>query len=145
MRRSNTSPMGFPKVASGSPSSADVPPTVGRRLSTGSSRPYSPSPLGKYMSGHDPVHMTDRTPSSHKLHWEQTLLNNIVCVLQWEPSLNNWVIAAAICRTMSLAVAVLQEVSSHAQSLYQRCDVSHTNAVNFNTDTDRCYSNLKWT
>uniref|UniRef100_A0A8D3ASP5 non-specific serine/threonine protein kinase n=1 Tax=Scophthalmus maximus TaxID=52904 RepID=A0A8D3ASP5_SCOMX len=45
VRRSNTSPMGFPKVSSGSPSSADVPQTVGRRLSTGSSRPYSPSPL----------------------------------------------------------------------------------------------------
>lgn len=52
MRRSNTSPMGFPKVASGSPNSADVPQTIGRRLSTGSSRPYSPSPLGKDMSGH---------------------------------------------------------------------------------------------
>lgn len=47
VRRSNTSPMGFPKGASGSPSSADVPPTVGRRLSMGSSRPYSPSPLGE--------------------------------------------------------------------------------------------------
>lgn len=47
MRRSNTSPMGFPKGPSGSPSSADVPPTVGRRLSIGSSRPYSPSPLGE--------------------------------------------------------------------------------------------------
>ncbi|KAM9318484.1 serine/threonine-protein kinase ULK2 [Pholidichthys leucotaenia] len=45
VRRSNTSPMGFPKVASGSPSAADVPQTVSRRLSTGSSRPYSPSPL----------------------------------------------------------------------------------------------------
>uniref|UniRef100_A0A665WRT5 non-specific serine/threonine protein kinase n=1 Tax=Echeneis naucrates TaxID=173247 RepID=A0A665WRT5_ECHNA len=46
VRRSNTSPMGFPKVGSGSPISADIPQTVGRRLSTGSSRPYSPSPLG---------------------------------------------------------------------------------------------------
>ncbi|XP_062328222.1 serine/threonine-protein kinase ULK2 isoform X1 [Osmerus eperlanus] len=45
VRRSNTSPMGFPKVGSGSPSSADNAQTVGRRLSTGSSRPYSPSPL----------------------------------------------------------------------------------------------------
>uniref|UniRef100_A0A665WRQ2 non-specific serine/threonine protein kinase n=1 Tax=Echeneis naucrates TaxID=173247 RepID=A0A665WRQ2_ECHNA len=45
VRRSNTSPMGFPKVGSGSPISADIPQTVGRRLSTGSSRPYSPSPL----------------------------------------------------------------------------------------------------
>uniref|UniRef100_A0A667WUD9 non-specific serine/threonine protein kinase n=1 Tax=Myripristis murdjan TaxID=586833 RepID=A0A667WUD9_9TELE len=45
VRRSNTSPMGFPKAASGSPSSAEVAQTVGRRLSTGSSRPYSPSPL----------------------------------------------------------------------------------------------------
>lgn len=52
VRRSNTSPMGFPKVGSGSPNSIDVPQTVGRRLSTGSSRPYSPSPLGKDMSGH---------------------------------------------------------------------------------------------
>ncbi|XP_058269572.1 serine/threonine-protein kinase ULK2 isoform X3 [Hemibagrus wyckioides] len=46
VRRSNTSPMGFPKAASGSPSPADAAQTVGRRLSTGSSRPYSPSPLG---------------------------------------------------------------------------------------------------
>ncbi|XP_006641127.2 serine/threonine-protein kinase ULK2 [Lepisosteus oculatus] len=45
VRRSNTSPMGFTKVGSGSPAAADVPQTVGRRLSTGSSRPYSPSPL----------------------------------------------------------------------------------------------------
>uniref|UniRef100_A0AAV2J1G2 Reverse transcriptase domain-containing protein n=1 Tax=Knipowitschia caucasica TaxID=637954 RepID=A0AAV2J1G2_KNICA len=45
VRRSNTSPMGFPKMVSGSPSSADIAPTVGRRLSIGSSRPYSPSPL----------------------------------------------------------------------------------------------------
>ncbi|XP_066551382.1 serine/threonine-protein kinase ULK2 [Amia ocellicauda] len=45
VRRSNTSPMGFTKVGSGSPASADTAPTVGRRLSTGSSRPYSPSPL----------------------------------------------------------------------------------------------------
>ncbi|XP_058489562.1 serine/threonine-protein kinase ULK2 [Solea solea] len=45
VRRSNTSPMGFPKMTSGSPSSGDVPQTVGRRLSIGSSRPYSPSPL----------------------------------------------------------------------------------------------------
>ncbi|XP_027031024.2 serine/threonine-protein kinase ULK2 isoform X1 [Tachysurus fulvidraco] len=45
VRRSNTSPMGFPKTASGSPSPADAAQTVGRRLSTGSSRPYSPSPL----------------------------------------------------------------------------------------------------
>ena len=55
VRRSNTSPMGFPKLASGSPGSpgsADVPQTMGRRLSIGSSRPYSPSPLGKVMSRH---------------------------------------------------------------------------------------------
>ncbi|KAI2656111.1 Serine/threonine-protein kinase ULK2 [Labeo rohita] len=45
VRRSNTSPMGFPKMVSGSPNPADAVQTVGRRLSTGSSRPYSPSPL----------------------------------------------------------------------------------------------------
>ncbi|OCT94985.1 serine/threonine-protein kinase ULK2 [Xenopus laevis] len=45
VRRSNTSPLGFLKVGSGSPSSADMVQAVGRRLSTGSSRPYSPSPL----------------------------------------------------------------------------------------------------
>ncbi|KAJ7995441.1 hypothetical protein DPEC_G00244600 [Dallia pectoralis] len=46
VRRSNTSPMGFPKVGSGSPNSADCGPQMtGRRLSIGSSRPYSPSPL----------------------------------------------------------------------------------------------------
>ncbi|MEE6469497.1 hypothetical protein FKM82_008656 [Ascaphus truei] len=46
VRRSSTSPMGFLKVGSGSPSSADMVQAIGRRLSTGSSRPYSPSPLG---------------------------------------------------------------------------------------------------
>uniref|UniRef100_A0A672KBT3 non-specific serine/threonine protein kinase n=1 Tax=Sinocyclocheilus grahami TaxID=75366 RepID=A0A672KBT3_SINGR len=45
VRRSNTSPMGFPKMVPGSPSPADTVQMVGRRLSTGSSRPYSPSPL----------------------------------------------------------------------------------------------------
>uniref|UniRef100_A0A4W3KHN8 non-specific serine/threonine protein kinase n=1 Tax=Callorhinchus milii TaxID=7868 RepID=A0A4W3KHN8_CALMI len=45
VKRSNTSPMGFMKPGSGSPVAADVPPNSGRRLSTGSSRPYSPSPL----------------------------------------------------------------------------------------------------
>lgn len=52
VRRSNTSPMGFPKMVSGSPSTADAVQTVGRRLSTGSSRPYSPSPLGKNPCSH---------------------------------------------------------------------------------------------
>uniref|UniRef100_A0A8C9W3I0 non-specific serine/threonine protein kinase n=1 Tax=Scleropages formosus TaxID=113540 RepID=A0A8C9W3I0_SCLFO len=49
VRRSSTSPMGFPKAGcgSGSPSPADPAQPVGRRLSTGCSRPYSPSPLGK--------------------------------------------------------------------------------------------------
>ncbi|XP_016051939.1 PREDICTED: serine/threonine-protein kinase ULK2 [Miniopterus natalensis] len=45
VRRSNTSPMGFLRVGSCSPAPADTVQTVGRRLSTGSSRPYSPSPL----------------------------------------------------------------------------------------------------
>ncbi|KAM8814178.1 serine/threonine-protein kinase ULK2 [Rhynchonycteris naso] len=45
VRRSNTSPVGFLRVGSCSPSPADAAQTVGRRLSTGSSRPYSPSPL----------------------------------------------------------------------------------------------------
>ncbi|KAL4647179.1 serine/threonine-protein kinase ULK2 isoform X1 [Arapaima gigas] len=47
VRRSSTSPMGFPKATSGSgsPSPADVAQAMGRRLSTGCSRPYSPSPL----------------------------------------------------------------------------------------------------
>uniref|UniRef100_A0A673K7C2 non-specific serine/threonine protein kinase n=1 Tax=Sinocyclocheilus rhinocerous TaxID=307959 RepID=A0A673K7C2_9TELE len=52
VRRSNTSPMGFPKMVSGSPSPADTVQMVGRRLSTGSSRPYSPSPLGKSPCSH---------------------------------------------------------------------------------------------
>ncbi|XP_077924120.1 serine/threonine-protein kinase ULK2 isoform X2 [Halichoerus grypus] len=46
VRRSNTSPLGFLRVGSCSPAPADTVQTVGRRLSTGSSRPYSPSPLG---------------------------------------------------------------------------------------------------
>ncbi|XP_032354820.1 serine/threonine-protein kinase ULK2 isoform X3 [Camelus ferus] len=46
VRRSNTSPLGFPRLGSCSPAPADTAQTVGRRLSTGSSRPYSPSPLG---------------------------------------------------------------------------------------------------
>ncbi|XP_061460663.1 serine/threonine-protein kinase ULK2 isoform X2 [Rhineura floridana] len=45
VRRSNTSPMGFLKTGSCSPVPADSAQAVGRRLSTGSSRPYSPSPL----------------------------------------------------------------------------------------------------
>ncbi|XP_069471287.1 serine/threonine-protein kinase ULK2 isoform X2 [Ambystoma mexicanum] len=45
VRRSNTSPMGFAKVGSCSPAAADTVQAVTRRLSTGSSRPYSPSPL----------------------------------------------------------------------------------------------------
>lgn len=39
-------------MVSGSPSPADTVQTVGRRLSTGSSRPYSPSPLGKSPCSH---------------------------------------------------------------------------------------------
>uniref|UniRef100_A0A8C4ETW4 non-specific serine/threonine protein kinase n=1 Tax=Dicentrarchus labrax TaxID=13489 RepID=A0A8C4ETW4_DICLA len=67
VRRSNTSPMGFPKVGSGSPSSADVPQTVGRRLSTGSSRPYSPSPLVGTIPeqlGHCCCHLQNHEPRS---------------------------------------------------------------------------------
>ncbi|XP_044941382.1 serine/threonine-protein kinase ULK2 isoform X2 [Mustela putorius furo] len=45
VRRSNTSPLGFLRLGSCSPAPADTVQTVGRRLSTGSSRPYSPSPL----------------------------------------------------------------------------------------------------
>ncbi|XP_027945331.1 serine/threonine-protein kinase ULK2 isoform X9 [Eumetopias jubatus] len=46
VRRSNTSPLGFLRLGSCSPAPADTVHAVGRRLSTGSSRPYSPSPLG---------------------------------------------------------------------------------------------------
>uniref|UniRef100_G1P999 non-specific serine/threonine protein kinase n=1 Tax=Myotis lucifugus TaxID=59463 RepID=G1P999_MYOLU len=45
VRRSNTSHMGFLRVGASSPAPADTAQTAGRRLSTGSSRPYSPSPL----------------------------------------------------------------------------------------------------
>ncbi|XP_074045342.1 serine/threonine-protein kinase ULK2 isoform X5 [Macrotis lagotis] len=45
VRRSNTSPLGFLKMGSCSPVPADTVQPAGRRLSTGSSRPYSPSPL----------------------------------------------------------------------------------------------------
>ncbi|XP_006902114.1 PREDICTED: serine/threonine-protein kinase ULK2 [Elephantulus edwardii] len=45
VRRSNTSPTGFLRLGSCSPVPGDTVQTVGRRLSTGSSRPYSPSPL----------------------------------------------------------------------------------------------------
>ncbi|XP_068385976.1 serine/threonine-protein kinase ULK2 isoform X3 [Eschrichtius robustus] len=44
VRRSNTSPMGFPRLGSCSPAPADAVQAVGRRPSTGSARPYSPSP-----------------------------------------------------------------------------------------------------
>ncbi|XP_026227461.1 serine/threonine-protein kinase ULK2 [Anabas testudineus] len=67
VRRSNTSPLGFPKVGSGSPSSVDVPPNVGRRLSTGSSRPYSPSPLVGTIPeqlGHCCCHLQNQEPRS---------------------------------------------------------------------------------
>ncbi|XP_047247467.1 serine/threonine-protein kinase ULK2 [Girardinichthys multiradiatus] len=65
VRRSNTSPMGFPKVGSGSPSSTDAPQTAGRRLSTGSSRPYSPSPLVGTIPeqlGHCCCHLQNQEP-----------------------------------------------------------------------------------
>uniref|UniRef100_A0A3Q3K2N3 non-specific serine/threonine protein kinase n=1 Tax=Monopterus albus TaxID=43700 RepID=A0A3Q3K2N3_MONAL len=67
VRRSNTSPMGFPKMGSGSPNSADVSQTVGRRLSTGSSRPYSPSPLVGTIPeqlGHCCYHLQNQEPRS---------------------------------------------------------------------------------
>lgn len=67
VRRSNTSPLGFSKVGSGSPTSADVPQTVGRRLSTGSSRPYSPSPLVGTIPeqlGHCCCHLQSHEPRS---------------------------------------------------------------------------------
>ncbi|XP_028321353.1 serine/threonine-protein kinase ULK2 isoform X2 [Gouania willdenowi] len=68
VRRSNTSPMGFPKVGSGSPNMADVAPqTAGRRLSTGSSRPYSPSPLVGTIPeqlGHCCCHLQNQEPRS---------------------------------------------------------------------------------
>uniref|UniRef100_H2MJE6 non-specific serine/threonine protein kinase n=1 Tax=Oryzias latipes TaxID=8090 RepID=H2MJE6_ORYLA len=67
VRRSNTSPMGFPKVGSGSPSAGDTPQTVGRRLSTGSSRPYSPSPLVGTIPeqlGHCCCHLQNQEPRS---------------------------------------------------------------------------------
>ncbi|XP_072312208.1 serine/threonine-protein kinase ULK2 [Eucyclogobius newberryi] len=67
VRRSNTSPMGFPKMISGSPSSGDIAQTVGRRLSTGSSRPYSPSPLVGTIPeqlGHCTCHLQSHEPRS---------------------------------------------------------------------------------
>lgn len=104
VRRSNTSPMGFPKVGSGSPSSADVPQTVGRRLSTGSSRPYSPSPLGK-LTFND-------TSQTWKGHLSSLLTNLSSFCVQWAPSLSSWVTAAVTYRTRNPAAAVLQEVRS---------------------------------
>uniref|UniRef100_A0A8C7XWZ4 non-specific serine/threonine protein kinase n=1 Tax=Oryzias sinensis TaxID=183150 RepID=A0A8C7XWZ4_9TELE len=67
VRRSNTSPMGFPKVGSGSPSAGETAQTVGRRLSTGSSRPYSPSPLVGTIPeqlGHCCCHLQNQEPRS---------------------------------------------------------------------------------
>lgn len=125
VRRSNTSPMGFPKVGSGSPSSADVPQTVGRRLSTGSSRPYSPSPLGKDMSRHVSEHIRFLiTPSRHELDLEAQNENNCLC-LQWAPSPSSWVTAAVTCRTMSLAAAAPQEVSPPAKLLLPSTEPGH--------------------
>lgn len=106
VRRSNTSPMGFPKVGSGSPSSADVPQTVGRRLSTGSSRPYSPSPLGK-LTFND-------TSQTWRGHLSSLLTNLSSFCVQWAPSLSSWVTAAVTYRTRNPAAAVLQEVRSQA-------------------------------
>ncbi|XP_056612520.1 serine/threonine-protein kinase ULK2 isoform X1 [Triplophysa dalaica] len=76
VRRSNTSPMGFPKMVSGSPSAADTAQTIGRRLSTGSSRPYSPSPLvgtipeqlGHCCCGHPQSHEARSRSSSGGSH-----------------------------------------------------------------------------
>lgn len=70
VRRSNTSPMGFLKVGSGSPSSTDMVSATGRRLSTGSSRPYSPlvgtipEQLGHCCCGHAQGHESRSRSSS---------------------------------------------------------------------------------
>ncbi|XP_034024911.1 serine/threonine-protein kinase ULK2 [Thalassophryne amazonica] len=67
VRRSNTSPVAFPKMGSGSPCAADVPQLVCRRLSTGSSRPYSPSPLVGSIPeqlGHCCCHLQHQEPRS---------------------------------------------------------------------------------
>ncbi|KAG8587801.1 hypothetical protein GDO81_005786 [Engystomops pustulosus] len=70
VRRSNTSPMGFLKVGSGSPSSTDLVSTPGRRLSTGSSRPYSPlvgtipEQIGHCCCGHPQGHESRSRSSS---------------------------------------------------------------------------------
>ena len=119
VRRSNTSPMGFPKVGSGSPSSADVPQTVGRRLSTGSSRPYSPSPLGKEsghvqtFQAHQPFNNTFQIWIGLNSEWKYKW--KCLC-LQWAPSLSSLVTAAVTCRTTSLVAGAPQEVSSQAKT-----------------------------
>ncbi|XP_064135417.1 serine/threonine-protein kinase ULK2 isoform X1 [Loxodonta africana] len=72
VRRSNTSPLGFLRLGSCSPVPADTVQTVGRRLSTGSSRPYSPSPLvgtipeqfSQCCCGHPQVHESRTRNSS---------------------------------------------------------------------------------
>uniref|UniRef100_A0A673JXC4 non-specific serine/threonine protein kinase n=1 Tax=Sinocyclocheilus rhinocerous TaxID=307959 RepID=A0A673JXC4_9TELE len=81
VRRSNTSPMGFPKMVSGSPSPADTVQMVGRRLSTGSSRPYSPSPLvgtipeqlGHCCCGHPQSHEPQSLPPGSPVPSSQLL------------------------------------------------------------------------
>ncbi|XP_060251470.1 serine/threonine-protein kinase ULK2 isoform X9 [Ovis aries] len=70
VRRSNTSPLGFLRPGSCSPAPADAVPAIGRRLSTGSSRPYSPSPLGSPVpqaQSPQPVLLGARLPSAPTL------------------------------------------------------------------------------
>uniref|UniRef100_A0A8C7BSF4 non-specific serine/threonine protein kinase n=1 Tax=Neovison vison TaxID=452646 RepID=A0A8C7BSF4_NEOVI len=62
VRRSNTSPLGFLRLGSCSPAPADTVQTVGRRLSTGSSRPYSPSPLAERQQLGHPLAVRSTVP-----------------------------------------------------------------------------------
>lgn len=118
VRRSNTSPMGFPKGASGSPSSTDVPPTVGRRLSMGSSRPYSPSPLGE--EGHARTYFSTHVPLQRRLPAKNVCNHFCVC-------------SGNHPRTAGPVLLPLAELWAPQSQLFRRSAQTHTH-----TETHMC-------
>lgn len=123
VRRSNTSPMGFPKMVSGSPNPADAVQTVGRRLSTGSSRPYSPSPLGKLSA----LILLLRSLLENCIFKDWLVLTCpfylclSVFVPQWALFLSSSATAAAdIPRAMRHAVAAPQAVSLYVRNWHEK-------------------------
>ncbi len=109
-------------MVSGSPSPADTVQTVGRRLSTGSSRPYSPSPLGKKESL-----LSFFFKFIGKLYFQRLTclfyvrMSVSVFVPQWALFLSSSVTAAVdIPRATRHAVAAPQAVSLYVRNWHEK-------------------------